>query len=223
MFRFVSYPIGLIAVTLLSAAPATATTLLDRELFNATYPGLTVLDFEGIAPPGGDIPAPAFPGVNIEGASFGLSSSSPGLIAIVDAENELWADPTFTAPSDVAIVNSLSGWRMLVEFDEPAAAVGLDVNIGFADGPSTRIEAFNGDTRVANVTRPTSNAFDTFVGIAGVGDITRIEIHAVAQDRGNSVMIDNLTFGTPIPEPSTFVRLCIGTIGLLVYARRKRK
>ncbi len=52
-------------------------------------------------------------------------------------------------------------------------------------------------------------------------NITRIEITEPNGDNGHITLLDDLTF-IPVPEPSTLTLLCIGAIGLAVFARRRR-
>ncbi len=69
--------------------------------------------------------------------------------------------------------------------------------------------------------RPNDQA--TFVGVWSTLSFDRIEIRETTGGLENEFFGQFYTGTTPIPEPSTLTLLALGTLGLLGYARRRRK
>ena len=139
----------------------------DREAFESSNPGLTIVDFEQYASSGEVVQlAPPIPGVRILGTASG--SPSEGLVSVA-ASDSPWADPSFMSPTAVALVNALSGYKMTFEFDPPVNAVGMNINIGFDENLLARVRSFREAQELTDVSLTTTNDFAAFTGIVDPG------------------------------------------------------
>ena len=115
---------------------------------------------------------------------------SKGLISVADSDYDA---PNLVGPSDVAFINSTTGYALRINFDAPAAAAGLIVSTGQQDGELVRAVAYQQGIEMARIETPvTALGYDTFIGFSGLGPIDRIEISPVEERSGNSIKFDNL-------------------------------
>lgn len=149
---------GAMAQFYFGAATADDTQYTDEATFLAENPGLTLINFDGIAPPGGTAPVPAsFPGVTFTSAET----------------NFLIADSSaLGAPYDSIIGyrnagGTLRPW-LVATFDTPQSAVGFFVGALGATAYNMPIEVKDGATVVVSTTRPVVNTspFVSFFGYA---------------------------------------------------------
>lgn len=166
-------------------------TLVGEAEFVSRHPGHRLIDFEGIAAPGELLqPIPDIPGVEILGGRFFGTTMSKGLISVADSDYDA---PNLVGPSDVAFINSTTGYALRINFDAPAAAAGLIVSTGQQDGELVRAVAYQQGIEMARIETPvTALGYDTFIGFSGLGPIDRIEISPVEERSGNSIKFDNL-------------------------------
>ncbi|NBD38620.1 MAG: PEP-CTERM sorting domain-containing protein [Verrucomicrobia bacterium] len=150
-----------------------------------------------------------------------LDSGAPNTFITTDGANPtspvLSGSPTFNGP--IAIL-----------FSKDVNAVGLDG--GFFDNvASMSITAYKRDgSALGSVTNNTTGI--EFFGLAdssGVNSIAGVTF-SITGNEPAGYAIDNLTFGSTqvlvdpvIPEPSTYAFLGMGTMGLLMYMRRRRR
>ncbi len=196
---------------LLGAYPATlasADVFFDRASFDAANPGLPVLDFEGIAPPGGFIeptPQPWAPSV-----FFSDPAGSAASVAIADSGF------AFGTPTD-ALFMDLFDVPLLATFDPKVIAVGFDIAIGFG-GLSATVEVFSsGGGLLASETFGTASqtVFTTFIGFSALGDIGSVLITPAG---GGFVLIDNFAYGIPMPGAMAL----LGVAGFVGRRRRRQ-
>ena len=192
------------AVASMSAA-AHAGIFTDRAAFDAAYPGLFMLDFEGYAPEGGFIqPAPDF-------SAFGVTitdvNDDPATVAIADSGF------AFGTPTDALFINVFD-LALKMRFDPLVEAVGFDVAIGFG-GLNATVNVYDGAELLESTTFDTEaeQEFRTFIGFGGYGDITHITVSPAA---GGFVLIDNLAYGVPTPG-------ALALLGLAGLTRRRRR
>lgn len=189
------------------AALASADVFFDRASFDAAWPGLPLLDFEGIAPAGDIIeptPQPWAPSVFFSDPAGDASS-----VAIADSGF------FFATPTD-ALFMDLFAVPLLATFDPKVIAVGFDVAIGFG-GLSATVEVFSsGGDLLASETFDTASetVFTTFIGFSGFGDIGSV---LITPGGGGFVLIDNFAYG--IPMPGTIALLCVAGC----FGRRRRR
>lgn len=200
------------AVLAVGAGRADAVFFTDSAAFHAANPGLSVLTFEGIAPPGGYVepaPQPIAPGVLFSSPSLGTSDISV-------------ADPGFFfgTPSAALFVDEFSE-PLDILLDPSVLAVGFDLASGFDGGPVT-VEVFNGGTLLDStvVTVPDQTIFTGFIGVSGVGPITSVRVSPIL---GEFILIDNLAYGNVVPEPSSIALVGLGGLSLVGYAIRRRR
>ena len=195
---------------LLAAYPASlasADVFFDRASFDLANPGLPVLDFEGIAPPGGLIepaPQPWAPSV-----FFSDPAGDASEVAIVDSGF------FFGTPTDVLFMDVFNR-PMLATFDPEVIAVGFDIAIGFGGFIAT-VEVFApGGELLASETFDTEaeTVFTTFIGFSGFGEIGSV---LITPPSNAFVLIDNFAYG--IPMPGTMALLCVAGF----FGRRRRR
>ncbi|QJE96861.1 SUMF1/EgtB/PvdO family nonheme iron enzyme [Luteolibacter luteus] len=172
------------------ASPVSGETFTDLQAFLTANPGLTLFNFEGIAPPQDTIQLPQpIQGVTFQGEHDDNRNFDPRLIGVTDA-----------TPSDYILVNTTQGYRMRILFDRLYAKVGLMVKIG-SGNVTARVQAYSNGTVVGDQTLITAADFSTFIGFTEALGIDRIDISA-PQERGNAVRVDDLRFGTEVADTS---------------------
>ncbi len=191
------------------ASFAGATTYSDRTTFEAAFGGLTLEDFEGIAPPGGSVAAPTFTDFTVEsGTDFGMS------YGVTDAS---------IAPSAVLFQFNADD-RLIFTFGVPVNAVGFQLSsVDFFDAfqsGDALIRAFDGSSNeLLNVTIGTNSAFSmsTFFGVSSGTPIARLEV-GDAPGFAGYVMMDDMLYGVPAPGGAALALLGGGVCQL----RRRR-
>lgn len=179
--------------------------------FAAANPGLPTLTFEDIAPPASYVePAPSFAA---DGVLFTTPTYGSDVIAISDSA-------FFLLPTDALFVNRF-GEPLIMNFLLPTDAVGFDIAIGFG-GHDATVDVYNGATLLGSTTFDTENegVFTTFIGAYGFGPITQVVVTPTVD---GFVLIDNLSFGSVVPEPSSILLSGFAAVGVLAFARRSRR
>jgi formylglycine-generating enzyme required for sulfatase activity len=196
-FHFAPVVTAILATT---SALVSAATFTDRPQFVAANPGLEIINFEDLAPPGNIVLLQQpHRGMTFEGGRDFLSLN-PNYVNVADRAHP-W-ELGFSTPSDMAFVNITTGYVMRITLDQLYGAVGLLVNISLTDNVQGRVQAYSNGTLVGDMVVQTSNRFDTFVGFTDARGIDRIDISATSQTSGHFVMIDDLHFGNPVEDLS---------------------
>ena len=134
----------------------------NKTTFLTEHPGLTLQDFEGIAPPGGETTAPAFSGFSATADLFGT-----GAVTISVQDKAFW-DPDAPFASLSPNVSSFSQLTLRIDFDPPVRAAGYQL-ASTNGGVQAQVQWYNGATLLHNaftavLTAP--NGFLTFAGYA---------------------------------------------------------
>ena len=208
----------LAAVSLSSAANADVFT--DLASFDSSNPGLTTIDFEGIAAPG------SFTGSTdnfFTALGVDLSTPDPTSNTVVGSSGGAFSF------SSAALTSNAFATGIQIDFTDAVSSVGFNVAVMgfalFAPG-SVEIEVFSGGSLLASESFMTSTFadFSSFIGFSGFGtDITSIQITPIG-GAFTQLAIDNLSFGTvqvvPLPTAALAGLGLLGSLG--VYRRIKR-
>lgn len=212
------FRIALLAATV--AGIASGDVFTDRVLFVGTNPGLSLMDFEGIAPPDDFV---VLPGYSSMGVTFvnGGQWDDPTIVSATVSSAQFGGVP---APSDY-MLQSWNDTPLGFTFSEGVEAVGFNV-IAFSlfdptnEGLPVQIQAFHGASLLASIELDSNSLdlFDTFIGFSNLGNsITSIMVTKAGTYENTNVGIDNLYFGNPVPAPATTVILSIGGL----WSRRR--
>jgi hypothetical protein len=205
------------ALTILAASALAAhadTIFTSVSAFDAASSGLTTVTFDGIAPAGG---------FANEGTSFNIGGASFSSSTYFNVNDAAYYPDTYPG-SGIPTYNSggylLSAAGVLTISFAPSTAVSIDagglfgpvsIPITLSDGLTTTLVAPDSITG--------TGALD-FIGFTSSTPITSITLDFPAGPNDDAV--DNVSYGTAVtPEPSTFVFLGTGLLGLAGAARRK--
>jgi len=116
--------------------------------------------------------------------------------------------------TNYALVHPYNGGALFITFDTPIKAFGADF-AALNDGLVRTSITVNGQTvspssTTTNVTR--------FVGVVSDTPFTTVQL---TSNTGDFYGIDNVVYGTAVPEPSSSLLICLGGIGMMM--RRKRR
>lgn len=196
----------------------------DVANFEVANPGLTTLDFEGLAPAGRSAPY-STPGY------FTISPGHPGhhlLVIDKDFRNILFPP----APSDYLCAPCVNNGVLDMSFNVAVDAVSFDLAIAVtgnaAGGGNVNVNVFNDTTLLGSQVFSVGGVddFDTFVGFSGLGTITRFTVSRPTDDSGSPIPgafhnVDNLSYRTVVPVPAAFYLFGSGLLGLIGVARRR--
>jgi hypothetical protein len=208
------------------------TTFTDPAGFEAAATGLTVDDFQGYAPSGGQTSYTSASGVSQNGVEFIGYTSTPGsyLIYVVSASAVQWAPYSPNGNSNALQLapggpSDNGGAYVQIALPAQVTAAGMDLVGTHAGGLSYDV-SINGTpfTVAAN-----SDAVPNFIGVTSSAPISTITISldgTVPTD--GAVYLDNFQFGAasaaagmdPAPEATPFVLIGSGLIGLIGFRKK---
>lgn len=205
-----------LVVLVASQSMADIVTYSDRTAFDAAVTDTTTLTFDGLAPANGYAEVPAL--YTIGGVTL---TSGVSMYAV----NNAWG---FTLGQQVLHMN---GTGALVTIPAGKTAFGVDLyrlvdayvvpkerlTVNFSDSSTQCIEVDFG-----SMTQDES----LFVGMVSTNAaVTITSVTLRAQDLANGYRestIDNLTYGTAVPEPASITLVVMGLLGVAFYASKNR-
>ena len=179
----------------------------SKTFFLEKNPGLDLIDFEGIVD-SGFVPLPDefSDDVTFEGSNLFVAD---GL--------------TNGAPSDW-LINREFGAPISMTFTASIQAVGFNIATNYESSVThqTILKLYNGTSLIDKQTIKTTKLeeFDTFVGWSDLGSFDKVTVELNPKDFAN---IDNLYYGTPVPEPATLLLVGAGLIGIASAHRKMKK
>lgn len=201
---------------LVSTAPAQVVRYDTRAAYDAAVTGSTIIDFNSVADPSGTM----YPsGLTLSGTTF--SGINGATAEILDAT-----------------VMGVSGQGLLLygnngQFNTDSLRIDLPAStfsfgIDFKGGGSLAAEpytftVFSGATNLGTFpTVAASNSSYSFIGFSSLTDpITAVQVQVTGALGVPEPVIDNVTFATAVPEPSTWLILLSG--GAILLARPGRR
>lgn len=177
------------AITAQSVSAADITFYGTRSEWNAAVGVNTVIDFEGLEPPGGATGIPVPPGLTLSGVNFSTTMPTTGGDFIL-------AGPVSYGPSSVLALYDLSGAARTLVINFPGAGFeGIAFDLGRTIIPrNVTIQLSTGDSFVTVASFPLS-----FVGFTSSAPITQV---AITEAAGTNVfLLDNVSFALPVQTP----------------------
>jgi PEP-CTERM motif len=199
-------------------------TFSSRSTFNSSVPGLPVETFEaGLVAPGGITLCAGPLSSSAASACFPLGGLLPGVVYSAAPNGSMvvigGGFPPVGNASKVLGPNFFAD-TFNMTFTAPITAVGFDVFPGPIAG-NIAIALFSpANTPLTSFTFAGSLGANFFGVISTTDLIGRVNIASLAPTPGE--LVDNVAFGTPVPEPSSLVLLA-GGLGVLFGLQYRRK
>jgi hypothetical protein len=204
-----------------------------RTAFTAAAGPTTMIDFEGIL--ASNESSHIFPGgFSVSGVNF--LDINPSFIGMNQDSFIEVADGMNLGAAGTDVVYSLNDNTDMVfttQITLPLAGVfafGSDIKFNeFTGGGTFMVQLFSGMQPLGPVF--TTEAFTTanfnqfgFIGFTSDTPITSVQIGKFTGVASSAnVVLDNVRFGAPVPEPATYVSLTISAGLLLVVTRKRRR
>jgi len=179
--------------------------------FNAATTGLTLIDFEGLAPDHGELALTRSPGLTVAGTNFSFEAPA-------DLDPFVFGRGLFEAEGSIfGINNSVLGLfggggqdpNIFVTLPRFVSAFALDIGI----------------TADATFSLSTGDVFDQHVGgLDFIGVVSTVPFNTLTITTLDGVAIDNFGYGdttTSVPEPSTALLIVTGLV-MAAFRRPKR-
>jgi hypothetical protein len=217
-----------------TGAGQVVTPFYDRAVFDLAAGATTTIDFEGIL--ASNESSHIFPGgFTVSGVNFVdinpsfIGQTQTSFIEVADGMN-LGAAGTDVVYSLNDNSDTVFTTRITLPLDG-VLAFGTDIKFNdstWSGSFTVQLFSESGPLGPPVVTDPftpvTFNQFG-FIGFTSDTPITAVEIGLVTpvvSGPDGNVVLDNTSFGAPVPEPATYLSLILG-VGLLLLATRKRR
>ena len=223
--------LALLGLVILPVYPAAITTFSDPTAFDTAATGLTLDDFQGYAPSGGQTTYTSSSGVSQNGVEFIGYTSTPGsyLIYVVNATSPQWTPYSQNGATNALqlATSSQPGTAPNLQIALPGSVTAAGMNLVGIDtgGLSYNISVDGTPFTIA----AGSNTTPVFWGVTSDTPISTITLSlngTVPADA--SVYLDNFQFGSasvavgmdPAPEAAPFFLIGSGLIGLVAFKKK---
>jgi hypothetical protein len=179
-------------------------TYTDRSAWEAASIGLTNIDFEGITPPGTRADFSST-GLTLSGAHFDGDLSNCFIIFCTGGPylfvDDTSGDAQLSGVGGFQIGRQVSIQEITVSFQDPITAFGSDFVFFTPNNEIFLISSTSSTSLVPNNSQ--------FVGFTSSEPVSQITVRNSDGQTGAQANLDNVAFGTAVPEPSTsFLLLC---------------
>jgi hypothetical protein len=191
----------------------------SQVAWNASVPGATTINFEGIAASGGNVSYGYGPGsfTNVGGVTFAVGPAGTDNILFVVGDNVYYPVSAIT-PQATSIIGPPND--LMITLPSSVTAVGFNFGSIFV-GDNATITLSDGSVQTVAV--PASPGL-AFFGAVAPGGITSVDITLPADTFG--LGMTDFSYGTAAaatPEPSFVILLGVGLAGVIGIVRRRQR
>jgi hypothetical protein len=190
-----------------------------RAAFDAATTGVTTIDFEGIAPPGGFSYFGRPGSLTLSGVMF----TTPGNADLYVISSTFYPGYNLGSGDFLQSGNGTpSSLTATVQLPGVFTAAAFDLGTFDTINSQVTVQLSTGDQFTTSAPFPTP----TFVGFTSTVPFTSLSITITGGDRRDALNVDNFAFGSAVsavPEPSSQVLLALGSLGLLGYVWRRAR
>jgi hypothetical protein len=186
----------------------------DRTAFNAATTGVTMIGFEGIAPPDGFTFYGHSP-LTLSGATFTASTSNLFVESSTYYATHFFHIPYNLGSGDFLLSGNFAPADLSISLPGPSTAFALDLGTFDSINSQVSFKLSSGDTFSVSAPYPTS----MFVGFTSTVPITSVDLLITSGDRQDTLSVDNVSFGAIVPEPASLTLFGIGGVAALGYRR----
>jgi hypothetical protein len=180
--------------------------------YNAATTGNTAVNFTGIASANNFVQENVPPGLTVGGVNSTIDTTkSNGSLFVVDAG---FSNNFFHVTILDSQFSSTTNDNILITLPHAVTAAAFD--FGSNNGSTVTFALSTGDT----FTRSTTAQSIQFVGLTSTLPFTTVEF---SQPTGGGLVLQDLVFGTAVPEPGSITLVATSGLVLLGYGLRRRR
>lgn len=217
MRNFLYVAIVLVATSCVARADVFYSSPAD---WNAGTSGVTTINFEGIAAPGGNVfyGYGAGASTNVGGVTFAVGPAGTDNTLFVVGDNVYY--PAAAITPQITTFDGAPPNDLFITLPTPVTAVGFSFG-GIYVGDNATITLSDGS--VETVAVPASSDL-AFFGVTAPGGISSVDVTLPSDSYGIGLTeFSTGTAGAETPEPSLFVLLGAGLAGVFGIVRRRHK